>query len=196
MNVWVTVSSALFGTLVGASLTWLISRHQQKLYFTLDLHREFNSADMVEVRYSAGRLLEKHPEKSLRELTDKYIGTPELHDIWKIILFYQRLWIVVQHRRVIRKEIPPLFGEIFDWWYVQAFERQLLPLDNKLSRDISDFHSWLTKTAKRSEVEEWRRSHIFWPAPGIEHPGNSRARSMPEDTASTSQRAEPKPHPD
>jgi len=51
---------ALFGTLVGAALAWLVGRQQHKLALTLEMHREFNSADMLGVRYRAGELLESN----------------------------------------------------------------------------------------------------------------------------------------
>jgi hypothetical protein len=160
-DVSVNILCALFGTLVGAALAWLVGRQQHKLTLTLEMHREFNSADMLGVRYRAGQLLETHHARDLREMQTA-LGKTALLDVWRIIRFYERLWLAIKKRRVLRGEVPGLFGEIFDWWYLQSFRRQLLPLSIRVSRDIAAMHDWVMRRTSTSELESWRAGHLFW----------------------------------
>jgi hypothetical protein len=171
-DVTANILSALFGTLVGAALAWLVGRQQHKLTLTLEMHREFNSADMLGVRYRAGELLEKNHTLDLREM-QAALGKTALLDVWRIIRFYERLWLAIKKRRVLRREIPGLFGEIFDWWYLQSFHRQLLPLGIRVSRDIEAMHDWILRRTTPPELESWRAGHLFWTAQRTE-PGSTR----------------------
>lgn len=160
-DVMVNILSALFGTLAGAALAWLVGRQQHKLALTLEMHREFNSADMLGVRYRAGALLEMNHTLDLREM-QAALGKTALLDVWRIIRFYERLWLAVEKRRVLRREVPGLFGEIFDWWYLQSFHRQLLPLGIRVSRDMAAMHDWILRRTSLAELESWRAGHLFW----------------------------------
>jgi hypothetical protein len=155
------ILSALFGTIMGAALAWLVGRQQQRLTLTLDMHREFNSADMLGARYRAGELLETNNALDLRAM-QAMMGKSMLLDVWRIIRFYEWLWLAIKKRRVVRREIPGLFGEIFDWWYLQSFRHQLLPLGIQVSRDIATMHDWVLRRTSRSELESWRAGHVFW----------------------------------
>jgi hypothetical protein len=121
--------------LLGAALAWLAGRQQHRLTLTLDMHR-----------YGAGELLESNHTLDLRA----------------IIRFYERLWLAIRKRRVVRREIRGLFGEIFDWWYRQSFRHQLLPLDIQPSRDIAALHEWILKRTAPADLESWRDGHVFW----------------------------------
>jgi hypothetical protein len=166
-GVTVNILSALFGTLVGAALAWLVGRQRHKLTLTLEMHREFNSADMLGVRYRAGELLERNHTLDLREM-QAALGKTALLDVWRIIRFYERLWLAIKKRRVLRREIPGLFGEIFDWWYLQTFRRQLLPLGIRVSRDIEAMHDWILRRTSPPELDSWRAGHLFWSTEGME----------------------------
>jgi hypothetical protein len=147
--------------LLGAALAWLAGRQQHRLTLTLDMHREFNSADMLGARYRAGELLESNHTLDLRAMRAS-LGKDTLLDVWRIIRFYERLWLAIRKRRVVRREIPGLFGEIFDWWYRQSFRHQLLPLDIQPSRDIAALHEWILKRTAPADLESWRDGHVFW----------------------------------
>jgi hypothetical protein len=171
-DVMVNIVSALFGTLVGAALAWLGGRQRHKLSLTLEMHREFNSPAMLAVRYRAGALLEANHALDLREL-QAALGKTALVDVWRIIRFYERLWLAIKKRRIPRREVPGLFGEIFDWWYLQSFRRQLLPLGIRVSKDIAAMHDWILMRTSRSELESWRAGHRFWTEENTEPAGST-----------------------
>ena len=172
MPITSNIMSALFGTLVGAALAWLAGRHQQRLTLTLEMHREFNSADMLGARYRAGELLETNHTLDLRAMQSS-LGKSTLLDVWRIIRFYERLWLAVKKRRVLRGEVPGLFGEIFDWWYLQSFRHQLLPLGIRVSRDVAAMHDWILGRTSRSDLESWRNGHVFWSQGDAKGPDDS-----------------------
>jgi hypothetical protein len=74
------ILSALFGTLMGAALAWLAGRQQHRLTLTLEMHREFNSSDMLGARYRAGELLESHLALDLRAMQAS-LGKSTLLDV-------------------------------------------------------------------------------------------------------------------
>jgi len=160
-DITTNILSALFGTLMGAALAWVVGRQQHKLTLTLEMHREFNSADMLGARYRAGELLETNHTLDLRAMQVAF-GKTALLDVWRIVRFYERLWLAVKKRRVLRREVPGLFGEIFDWWYLQSFRDQLLPLGIQVSRDIAAMHEWILERTAPSELASWRAGHRFW----------------------------------
>jgi hypothetical protein len=157
-----SVLVGLLGTIIGAALACLSGTRQHRLAETFQLHREFNSAEMIESRYRAGQLLEANATKTLNEVRSE-VGTSVMHDVWNVVLFYQRLALAIRYRGVHEKYVPGLLGEIFDWWYIQSFRHQLLPIGNQLAHDIEGLHSWISSHTPPHQLRQWRAGHIFWP---------------------------------
>lgn len=162
MNAVISLLAGLAGTIVGAALAWLSSTRQQRIRDTFDLHREFHSPEMIDSRYQAAELLKEHKGKGLQEIRDD-IGAASMHNFWNVLLFYQRLWLAVKYNGVQRRYIAGLFGEIFDWWYLQFFQYRLDPRNRELVSDIEHFHVWLISHASHSQVDKWRQGHVFDP---------------------------------
>lgn len=76
--------------------------------------------------------------------------------IWKIIHFYERLFVVVENKLIRRKLVPELFGEHFYWWYLNCFEAKLIPLDYRSSAiRIKKLKAWFDKHAKSDDKARW-----------------------------------------
>ena len=77
----VNILVGFIGTIVGGVVTWVIGVRQRRLVLVLQMHRDFNSAEMVEIRHQASEFLESHPGLSLRELRAQH-GWSLMKDVW------------------------------------------------------------------------------------------------------------------
>jgi hypothetical protein len=111
MEALVGAAAGLLGTMLGALLTWLITTRQRRLATTFDMHREFNSPEMIRSRYKASELLEAHSDENLAELRQR-LGRVEMQGVWNVVNFYQRLWLPVRYGSLRNEYVPGLFGDI------------------------------------------------------------------------------------
>jgi hypothetical protein len=144
----------LLGALLGSLISWLTSDRQAKMKTTLDLHREFNSGEVLQSRRPADRVFAKY----LDQTYDQFSATlepDEYSPLWHVINFYQRLWIAIKHQQLITSMVPDLFGEVFMRWYIPYFEKMIVPLGWSSSKNIQELRNWFEKHADQQDFKEW-----------------------------------------
>ena len=107
-----SLAAGLVGVLVGAYLFWTSTRRHRRIEMIFALHKEYNSIDMVQARYRASALLGENPKVSYNELRVT-LGGVQMQDVWTVVSFYRRLWLMIKHGGVYQKPIPELFGDYF-----------------------------------------------------------------------------------
>lgn len=156
-NVLASSVSALVGVIVGAALSWLKSDLDKKMDTTFEFHREFFSRELVVVRSNAHSYLIERlnagETPDLRTLHRDERQDPRAHDVWNIAEFYERLAIAVDHRRVKRNLVGPLFGQTFVYWHVNFFEPELADK----SWDLRERLERLARFLQKNELRHFRK---------------------------------------
>jgi hypothetical protein len=154
MNVLVSILSGLFGVGVGAYLSWLASKRQRQITVAFDMHREFNSGEMIESRHSASSLLVEFPLRTYTEIREE-IGGLRMKDVWLVCAFYQRLWLAISRNGIRKQYVPDLFRDLFYWWYHSSFKTQLAPLATEPAHHIQRLQSWMMSNSSEAQRQRW-----------------------------------------
>jgi hypothetical protein len=149
-----SLATGLVGVLVGAYLSWMSTRRHRRTEMVFALHKEYNSIEMVQARYRASALLGKNPKLSYNELRTM-LGRVQMQDVWTVVSFYRRLWLMIKHGGVHQKPILELFGDYFTWWYECSFKEQLVPLDIEAALHIRSLKGWLDDNSTVEQMERW-----------------------------------------
>jgi hypothetical protein len=158
----IIISAALgfIGTIVGASITWWVTKRASATATTLRLYEEWNSESMLATRHGVQEVREFFDRDKKNTLDSRYrsLSPEQRASIWKIIFFYEGLYVMIENDQCNKKLIPDLFGETFYWWYLNCFEAKLLPLEYRTSAiRIRNFKNWLDRSASPSDVARWKR---------------------------------------
>lgn len=151
------VLAALLGTIVGAFISWIASNYQNKLQTTFSLHREFDGDTMYRSRLIADQLIKKYPTSTLYEIYEKC--PDDAFYIWQVVHFYQRLSLAIKYNQVKKELMSELFGEIFIWWYIGCFDKQLIPVYKHSSsrKQILDLKKWFDTHSAKSDLSTWNQ---------------------------------------
>jgi len=159
MDTALSVIASLLGVLVGASLARRAADSQRRLNFTFDLHREYNSSDMIRARHAAAELLRGHPGLDYRDLRDQ-LGYSGAADLDQVIYFFQRLWLAVEYGAVQEKYVSRLFGDSFSWWYELTFRAMLVPTATEMGADIDALQRWMVDHSTEEQRQSWRGANL------------------------------------
>jgi hypothetical protein len=152
--------AAAFGACLGATLAWLVSKRRTQVQTAFDMHHEYFDS-LVASRESAVRFIRDHPQGDLAQLW-RSVSPAEMEPLWQIVYFYERLWVALKHHYINPKLVPELFGDSFNYWYQECFERQLVPVNDPTARHIADLRSRLLKRARAADVEVWEKYRKVW----------------------------------
>ncbi|MEM9702427.1 MAG: hypothetical protein AAF907_08290, partial [Planctomycetota bacterium] len=151
---------------------------------TWDLHREFNSSEMLGVRDRAERIVKVNPSKNIEELRQALTGSDDRGALSILSAFYQRLYLAIEHKRVDSKLVPALFGEMFTWWYLVSFKTQLSPLGWDKSIAVDNLYKWMCgrrfhvfPRVRREELQRWKEAAVLEQDDGLTngHSGDASA---------------------
>jgi hypothetical protein len=159
-NILLSTLLGLIGTLIGASITWWVAKRASAIAATLRLYEEWNSESMLATRHGVQEVKEffDRDEKNTLDSRFRSIKPEQRAAIWKIIYFYEKLYVMIDNNQCNKKLIPDLFGETFYWWYINCFEAKLLPLENRTSSiRIRKLKKWLDKKASPNEISRWKK---------------------------------------
>lgn len=157
-SILLSTGLGFFGTIIGASVTWWIAKKANVTIVTLKLYEEWNSESMLKARHDVQEVREFFDRDTNTTLDSKFRSILPEHRarIWRIIHFYQKLYVMIDNKQCNKKLIPDLFGETFYWWYLNCFESKLLPSKNRIaSIRIRDLKEWLDKNAPKNDVARW-----------------------------------------
>jgi hypothetical protein len=132
----------LIGTIGGASARAWFSTQQKIEENTLNMHREFFGESMYKARTLSEKLIEEYPEKTLEEIRREVHPDKCVH-LWMVLGFFNRLSLQTQQNQIRKKYIRDLFGELFVWWWVCAFDNGRLPEEWDSYKSIKWFKEWL-----------------------------------------------------
>ena len=150
----ITAGIGLLGTIIGATISWLVASYRSRTRLTLDLHRELNTEAVLAARNRADTVVLQHPDKDLDDLWD-ILKVEERNDIWTVIHFYQRLYIAIKFKQVRTDLVCELFGDVFHWWFINCFERHLLPVNRDSSRQVAALKQWFDSNCSAEDIERW-----------------------------------------
>jgi len=156
-DIWTSVAGAA-GTIVGGMISLFVNRRSSQVKLTFEMHKEANSKEMYAANTDAQLLLARHNNTIL--LDKLYSTEPKAADnIWHVIQFHQRLWLAIEYKQIYLKMVPSLFGEPFVWWYLNCFEKQLLPVPSyaDTANQIRCLHKWLAAKTPSHVFREWER---------------------------------------
>jgi hypothetical protein len=136
--------SGLIGALFGAAIAYYLTRQAQKVSFTFDLHKEFNTVEMGRHRYEAEQLLKKYPELTFEHLGEK--DTVKMDSLYVILRFYQRVGLAVKYGQVHKGLIRQMFATNFYYWYYISFEPGFVEIKLNGSEHLVYLASWFYRT--------------------------------------------------
>jgi len=178
VNVLISIFSGLVGVGVGAYLSWIATKRQRQISVAFDMHREFNSREMIESRYSASGLLVEFPSQRYTEIREA-IGGLRMKDVWVVCAFYQRLWLAISRNGIRKEYVTDLFGDLFDWWYESSFKAQLVPLASEPAHHIEQLHHWMQQNSSETQRLRWRSGNESMPLETVRGGGRSPRNSTP-----------------
>lgn len=141
--------------IVGAIITNHFFLRRGRSNLTFDLHKEFNSNEFSKIRRLADELSEKNPTTGYRNISK--IEDEKSIALFTLMRFYQRLWVAIKFKKVQRKMIPRLFGEIFIYWYYMSFKNNLIDkTDWEIRNDIQELYEWMKKQLPKAKYEKYK----------------------------------------
>lgn len=120
----------------------------------VDLHREWNSESIYRSRTHAGVLVRRYPSLTILEIEERDESEEGVH-LWIVIGFFLRLSFLIQHEKIHREMAIELFGELFVWWWVVSFERQLAPVDWDARDRILFLKGWIYANTTEGRRAPW-----------------------------------------
>ncbi len=162
-NILLSALLGFIGTIIGASITWWVAKRANVIAATLRLYEEWNSESMLATRHGVQEVKEffDRDEKNSLDSRFRSIKPEQRAAIWKIIYFYEKLYVMIDNNQCNKRLIPDLFGETFYWWYINCFEAKLLPLENRTSSiRIRKLKNWLDKKASPNEILRWKKREL------------------------------------
>jgi hypothetical protein len=157
-NILLSTGLGFIGTIIGASVTWWATKRANATAATLKLYDDWNSESMLTSRHEAQEVkwFFDRDEKNTLDLRFRSLSPETRAHIWKIIHFYEKLYVMIKNNQCNNRLIPSLFGETFYWWYLNCFQAKLLPSENRsASIRIRSLKNWLDKNASHSEISRW-----------------------------------------
>lgn len=151
----VSAAVGLLGAALGAGAAWWVAVSLARWTRTMDLHREFNSERLSLARSQSFAFLKKHWGMPFGDIASRDEYDLESIPLWEVMYFYQRLWTLVDHRQIVVRVVPELFGEIFIWWYVVVFRQQLQSANWKAAEDIANLYKWMRVHARSDRLLIW-----------------------------------------
>ncbi|HEX8318860.1 hypothetical protein [Longimicrobium sp.] len=145
--------SGFGGAILGVLATVWFERSNARKTMAFDLHRELNQESMMKARMDAQATLAAYSDYHLGELIREV--PDELHSVWVISGFYDRLRIALDHRLVDSRFVSPLFGSLFCFFYFGFFEDQLLPAEWDISKNMNKLADTLRSNTPRNEWKAW-----------------------------------------
>lgn len=161
MDLFRVLGAAAFGAVLGASIAWIVDRHKAQVATSFTMHREYFDA-LVEVREAAARFIATHRDHGTLADLWKTEQAADMECVWRIVYFYERLWVAMKYRYIKRKLVPDLFGYAFNYWYEECFEAQLVGVDDPTARHIADLRQLLVKMVDQTEVDRWEKYRETW----------------------------------
>lgn len=146
----------LLGTLLGSFIAWFTSNRHAKMQTTLELHREFNSGEVLKSRRPADRVFAQHMDKTYDQFSSS-LEPEEYSHVWNVINFYQRLWVVIKHKQLVSSMAPELFGEVFMRWYIPYFEKMIVPYPQgwSIGNNIRELRNWFESNSDKAMFGRW-----------------------------------------
>ncbi len=104
--------------------------------------------------------------------------------VWKIVYFYERLAVALRHHQVSAKLAPDLFGDAFNFWYLECFETKLVGIDDPTAQHILELRTQLKEISTEQQTRGLGAlsNHL---APGTEPEGTHHAVARCNDCPRT-----------
>ena len=127
---------------------------EERVKTVIELHREWNSESLYQARTKAEQTVTNYISSDLLTI-EKQTQPDEAAQIWIVVGFFQRLSFLVEHDRVHKEMATELFGELFIWWWIVSFERQLMTCDWDARDRIISLKEWLYNSTSEKRRSSW-----------------------------------------
>ena len=122
----------------------------EKFRFLNEMKREIVSRDMMLSRTKTSHILATYRCHNLQELYKAKIIDDELHNVWVLIGFYERIYFAMIQGHIDRNIASNMFGELFLYFYFGCFRPQLSPTNwGHYSQRMDDMYALLKKNSVR-----------------------------------------------
>jgi uncharacterized membrane protein len=154
LNVIVVAYIALSVQQLGEAQRKQEQESERRIQTVVDLHREWNSGAIYASRTLAAALVRDYPSLTIFEL-EKEVPYEKAADIWVVIGFFQRLAFLAEHEKIHREMCLELFAELFVWWWVLSFDKQLLPCECDARDRILWLKKWIFENTSERQRAPW-----------------------------------------
>ena len=151
------------GVMVGAFITRWMAKRDDATNLSLRLFDEWNSVSMIEIRHQVQEYRDFFDRNRATSLDKTFRSTdPERRaQIWMIIRFYDKLYVMILHNQVNKKLIPELFGDSFYWWFTNCFDAKLLPSGDRIEAiRIKSLMEWFEKNTPLEIQNRWKQREL------------------------------------
>jgi hypothetical protein len=156
-----SLGSAVLGALLGALLAFFLDRRRTQIDTAFHFHREYSDG-LVEEREAAVRFIRDHEDgRNLAELW-RTEDVDQMRCVWKLVYFYERLNVALQHHQVSRRLAPDLFGDAFNFWYTECFESKLVGIDDPTARHVRELRTLLCDISTEQQRGSWEHYRTIW----------------------------------
>lgn len=152
--------SGLLGALFGSGVAYLLTRQSQKVIFTFDLHKEFNTVEMGRHRHKAEELIKKYPTLNFEQLGGK--DTDSMDSLYVILRFYQRLGLAVKYTQVHQGLVAEMFSTNFYYWYYGSFEPGFINSNANGSEHLIYLITWFYRNIGLNKHEGLKLQSEKW----------------------------------
>jgi len=150
MDVIITAVISLISALIGFGAAWIVMQYQfkeAKRHLCIEMYQEFDSIDMLQSRFEAGKLLsEARNAKSqvlLEQLYQNEETRPGYLHLAKVLRFWERLSVMVVSKRIDVALAKDIFTYDYQNWkkdylqYCKAERYQTLERISRLDQYLS-----------------------------------------------------------
>ncbi|MBL8002309.1 MAG: hypothetical protein JNL05_10140 [Flavobacteriales bacterium] len=157
---WVTLGSGVLGVVLGFGVSAFSAKRIRRRDLTYAMHREFFGVEMGDVREAARARLPWIIDHSFRELDEDRANATANLPIWKMMRFYQRLAVMMEHNEIHRPSMPGLFGGTFIWWYEVYFKGATQNINWSMASHMEILHNEI-KGQMRRQLQVERMKDLF-----------------------------------
>lgn len=156
LNVIVVVYIALSVQQLGESQRKQEQESERRIQTVIDLHREWNSGALYASRTLAGKLVRDYPALTIFQIENEVPYDQAAH-FWVVTGFFQRLAFLAEHDKLHKQMALELFAELFVWWWILSYEKQLMPCECDARDRIFVLKKWIYGNTTEAQRAPWVR---------------------------------------
>lgn len=152
------------GSSLIAMAIYLGDRANAKAAATMEMLREFHSAEMSEARGAARRFVLAHSGLNFDQMHNLDLDQDpdtlkDRRSLFVVARFFVRLKALNDSDMLQKRRVAKLFGPLLGYWFGLSYEKQLMPSTWLIREDIGGLKDWIMKRAGKGL---FRRDPSVW----------------------------------